>query len=92
MSSVVTKNGVASNQVAVPAKQLGIEARTTKFWCVGDAKIVEEAGNGHYSITDRYWLNLDGLRRLHAVLGYILQDATADQEGPAGDPFFDAGF
>ena len=57
----------------------GVERRTTEFWCVGDAKIVEECPNGRYCIVDWFMLDMDGLRRVHAVLGHVLSYlATAD--------------
>jgi hypothetical protein len=57
----------------------GVERRTTEFWCVGGDKIIEECLNGRYSIVDWHMLDLDGLRRVHAVLGHVLTDLTAAQ-------------
>lgn len=64
----------------------GITSRQAKFWCVGDVEIVEERHGGRYEVKDWLNLNLDRLRRLHAVLGHILQDTTAELDH---DPFFD---
>jgi hypothetical protein len=55
----------------------GVERRTTEFWCVGGHKIIEECLNGRYSILDWQMLDMDGLRRVHAVLGHVLADLTA---------------
>src|SRR5436305_7305388 len=58
------------------SKATGVERRTTQFWAVGDDKIIEERPDGRYFITDCDYLDMAGLRRVHAVLGHVLNELS----------------
>jgi hypothetical protein len=51
---------------------------------VGKDKVVEERDEGRYTITDCAMLDLQGLRRVHAVLGCVLSDLA---DTPVNDEF-----
>src|SRR5437016_4027543 len=56
----------------------GIQRKTHDTWCVGADRIIEEQPDGRYNVCDWRGLDMDGLRRLAAVLQHVLADLEAD--------------
>ena len=91
MSSLVTKahaangnNGTTANMVRAGLLG-GIETKSVKHYCVSGKKIVEETSAGRYTISDCCYLDLPAVRRIHAVLGKILNDADPDGAAAAAE-------
>ena len=83
-------NGTGHQTTQVPARLLGIQVGSRKTWSVMNAKggdrIVEETPDGKFNIIDCLFLDFQGLRRLHAVLGYMLADDARREEEHQNDP------
>jgi hypothetical protein len=85
MNSVPTQPHNRNGKAAAPPRN-GVLCAIRKSWGVrrgvdGLKQIVEESIDGHFNILDFAMLTLDELRRVHAVLGFILAD-NPEEEGP----------